>query len=266
MIITSPFIINDIHLLPQIQPVDWGDITPYFLFYIGSDFCRPLKYMNGDRLVGTGCIIFNDQTAWLAHIIVHPEYRGQGLGGRITQELLDIAEAKKCSTVSLLATHFGESVYAKRGFVREEEYLVFRGELQAFEADPKISDYTFEDEKRVLALDYTTSGEYRSHLLSPKLSTAKVYRNNGDIEGFYVPDLGDGFIAADTSEAGLALLQLRLNTKNFVAFPENNIPVRNLLTGCGYSQTYAVRRMYIGEPLKSRSSEKCYSRIGGNLG
>lgn len=266
MIITSLFTVNDISLLPQIQPVDWGDITPYFLFYVSSDFCRPLKYMNGDQLVGTGCIIFHDKTAWLAHIIVHPEYRGQGLGGRITQELLDISETKKCLTVSLLATHFGESVYAKRGFIREEEYLVFKGELQTFDVNPEISEYASADEKAVLELDKSASGEYRSHVLLPKLSTAKVYRNNGKIEGVYIPDLGDGFIAADTSEAGLALLQLRLNTKNFVAFPENNITARNFINGCGYSQTYSVRRMYIGEPLKSRSSEKYYSRIGGNLG
>ncbi len=67
-------------------------------------------------------------TAWLAHIIVDPEYRKRGIGSLIVCQLLDFLKNSGCETVSLIATELGYSVYKKAGFVEQTEYAFFERE------------------------------------------------------------------------------------------------------------------------------------------
>src|SRR5687768_7617782 len=129
---------NDINLLGELQPADWGDIIFPFNFYSKAEFCYPIKVLMDDRMVGIGCSIIHNNVAWLAHIIVHPHFRSRGIGRRVTEKLIDLSKSKGCETINLIATELGSPVYEKIGFITDTEYIFFK-DLQ-LSADWTISE------------------------------------------------------------------------------------------------------------------------------
>src|SRR6476660_665890 len=106
----------DIDLLKALQPETWTDIRPYFYYYSASNFCRPLKICENAKVIAVGTNIQHQDSAWLAHIIVHPEYRNRGLGREMASALIDNLDTKRFSTIYLDATDMGYPVYRKLGF------------------------------------------------------------------------------------------------------------------------------------------------------
>ena len=87
---------NDINVLTDLTPDGWQNIVPIFDFYTKCNFCFPIKVVHGNKIVGIGTTIIHNDIAWLAHIIVHPDSRNQGIGQLITQTLVDSVKAKSC--------------------------------------------------------------------------------------------------------------------------------------------------------------------------
>lgn len=110
----------DLMPLSSLQPPDWGSIVPAHEIYLSSAFSFSFKFCVNSELVGVGTIIIHQKSAWLAHIIVHPEHRKKGLGELITRTLIDAAINKGCKVVSLIATESGEPVYKKCGFFKRD--------------------------------------------------------------------------------------------------------------------------------------------------
>jgi len=81
----------------------------------------------GPELVGMVNILFTVSTAqggraaWLEDMIVHPDWRGQGIGERLLKEAIDGARGCGCSRLTLLTDARNESAmrfYGRSGFVR----------------------------------------------------------------------------------------------------------------------------------------------------
>jgi ribosomal protein S18 acetylase RimI-like enzyme len=81
----------------------------------------------GEALVGMVGILFTISTAeggpaaWLEDMVVHPEWRGQGVGERLMREAIQGPPEVGCTRVTLLTD--GDNVaarrfYERRGFVR----------------------------------------------------------------------------------------------------------------------------------------------------
>ncbi len=70
-----------------------------------------------------------------------------------------------------------------------------------------LCDASSRDE--ILVLDREISGENRRGVLIGKLVGSFVYRTDGVVSGFYLPDLGEGLILARSEEAGIALMAVR---------------------------------------------------------
>lgn len=120
----------DINFISDLLPIGWEGVIPTIDSYININFCFPIKVSIDNKIVGIGTTIIHNETAWLAHIIVHPDYRNQRIGKIITQTLVDNSYSKDCETIYLLATELGEPVYKKIGFETETEYIVFKREGQ----------------------------------------------------------------------------------------------------------------------------------------
>jgi len=257
---------EDISQVSSIQPEGWQPITSVFQFYLQSSFCFPLKCSIDDQLVGVGTTILHNHTAWLAHIIVSPDYRNRGIGAQITKSLIQIAEKYYCKTISLLATALGEPVYAKLGFKKESEYFFLQNGKIESQPDQIILPYDIQYLKSILKLDRVVSGEDRSKLLAPHLQNARVIMHDEKVEGMYLPTLGEGLVIAENEKSGLALLTERLTPeKNRIALPVENSVTIDFLTAHGYSEFLKGSRMYLGDKLSWQPS-KLFSRIGGNLG
>lgn len=263
----KPLVQNDLISIPPILPPGWDSAMPSIQFYTTSDFCFPIKVTIGNKIVGTGTSIIHNDVAWLAHIIVHPDHRNQGIGKLITESLIDIAHAKNCATLYLLATELGVPVYRKLGFEAEAEYLFFKGDkpIDSDIHDTCIMPYCGEHQRQIADLDRRVSGEDRMFHLQQYLSNGVVYAANNNVEGYYLPTMGDGLIIATTSAAGQALMKLRLTTKDFGVFPADNTQATAFIRQCPFSEVRRQKRMRLGEK-RNWEPKNIYNRIGGNLG
>ena len=257
----------DLPIVGELQPEGWSDILPSFQFYLNNPYCFPVKVITNGNVVGIGASIIHEDVAWLAHIIVHPKYRNQGVGKFLTEYLLDDVLSKKCDTVYLIATDLGEPIYRKVGFEIETEYLFFKDLVpnSLFEKSPSIFQYSDSFKTEIAALDRLVSGENRFFHLEQFLSDGFIFLKDQHIEGFYLPNFGDGLIIAETDSAGLALMEMRLSKHRNAVFPIDNTAASSFLYDNFYLEFRKAKRMYFG---KSRDWKPAhiFNRIGGNLG
>lgn len=260
-----PFETADLVYVSALQPDGWPDILPNMVFYDSSPLCFPIKVVDGDRMVGLGTTIVHKDTAWLAHIIVHPEYRNGGVGRMITEHL--VGSLKDYPTIYLIATDLGAPVYLKLGFETETEYVFYKdiSGILLPEGASGLIPYTPDFRKDILLLDQETMGEDRIALLEPHLHDAQIYLEENKLTGVFMPSLGEGLILARTPAAGLAMMQLRFQTKENAAFPVDNLHAHGFLKGLEFPELRRAKRMRLGEK-RTIKPELVYSRVGGNLG
>jgi RimJ/RimL family protein N-acetyltransferase len=266
-VIIQPLSPDDISQIPPLLPPGWDTAMPAIKFYTTSEFCFPIKLTMDNKIVGTGTTIIHRDVAWLAHILVHPDHRNQGIGRFITQRLVETANEKNCKTIYLLATELGEPVYRKIGFEPETEYVTYKGELQieAWVDTHNIVTYADHLKEPISTLDTRVSGEDRMFHLEQHLSSGFVYVVDNIVEGYYLPTLGDGLIIATTSEAGHALMTLRMTTKDFAVFPMDNESATAYIQQHSFTEIRRQKRMRLGVK-RNWQPAYIYNRIGGNLG
>jgi len=258
---------TETHKLTALQPEGWPDIVPHFDFYTNAKYCFPIKISIDNKIVGIGSSIIHDNSAWLAHIIVHPEHRNKGIGKQITQKLIKQTTEKGCKTIQLIATELGAYVYEKVGFKIDTEYIFYKvsENKEKHIASNHVIPYQDSLYENLLAFDYDISGENRQVSLKQHLKNAFIFFKNNKIEGFFLPSFGEGLILASTPEAGIELLKLRLNTHKNVIFPINNSVAKEFTENKGYEIAYRAKRMRLGtKPITKPAN--IYARIGGNLG
>jgi N-acetylglutamate synthase-like GNAT family acetyltransferase len=263
----QPFTKTDIGSIPGLQPPDWGDILPHINYYLQSPFCHPIKIVIDDKVVGIGSTIIHGETAWLAHIIVHPDHRNNGIGKFITQSLVNSLKHTEVKTILLIATALGEPVYSALGFKVETEYLMYKGEKlpEDFPISQNIKPFEKNFLNALLELDKKVSGEDRNWRLQENLENAYMYIAKNALEGFYLPTLGEGLIIAETEEAGKALMQLRLKRMDNAVFPVENLAAFNVMEVNSFTHVRTAKRMYLGEKIKFEPLF-LYNRVGGQIG
>jgi GNAT superfamily N-acetyltransferase len=258
----------DIERISNLQPAGWPDIAAAFSFYTGHDYCCPVKVEVGNEIVAVGVSIVYEDTAWLAHIIVDESFRKQGMGFNLVRFLLDDLQNKGLESVSLIATDLGEPVYLKAGFRKVSDYRFFKKvkDLKVPFRSDKIRSYRNEYYEDIVRLDKEISGESRVRLFAGHLHAAKVYIDNREICGYYLPGLGEGPVCAKTIEAGTALMQLKYTAVEKAVIPEENQAGIVLLINSGFVETETRgKRMIFGKEIVWKP-RMVYSRVGGNLG
>jgi GNAT superfamily N-acetyltransferase len=264
----QPITYNDLEEIKQLQPEGWSDIIPDFEFYIKSDFCYPIKIQIDNKLAGVGVSIVFENTGWLAHIIVDPDYRKQGIGYRIVEELLYNLKSKSIDSCLLLATELGQPVYTKFGFRVVTEYSYFNRDKPWIEKPLSKNIVGFSEKHRidVYELDRTISGENRQRLLADRLETSLIYMSDGKIRGVYIPALKEGLIFANTEESGIELMKVKYAKADKAVLPSDNISGIEFLKQNGFieADTKGIR-MVLGKDVNWKP-EKIYSRIAGNFG
>ncbi|RCH55726.1 hypothetical protein DJ568_07525 [Mucilaginibacter hurinus] len=258
---------TDLDVVSTFQPSGWPDIMPSIRFYLETPFCFPLKVTYNNLIAGIGTGIEHNGSGWLAHIIVHPDYRNKGIGTIITKTLMDNFKAKGISSLYLLASDLGERVYEKLGFVTQSQYLLFKDITPFSNASPppNIIPASANHIAQIAELDKQASGEDRMLHLQLFLKGGYVYLSDNIVNGFYLPGWGEGLIIANNSSAGIALMQLRLATKNYAAFPSENKDAIAFMHQIGSSPFQSVKRMCFG-PSMPWQPQYLYNRIRGNLG
>ncbi|HLT73000.1 MAG TPA: GNAT family N-acetyltransferase [Cyclobacteriaceae bacterium] len=256
----------DLPRLHNLQPDGWMPIIPYYEFYVAARYCYPVKCLVDNRIVGIGNSIEHQGTAWLAHIIVHPDYRRQGIGTVITTTLMDrLTKERRMRSVHLVATPMGAPLYQQLGFIRVSDYVFLHGGKTSADPEVPIEICTPKLRNAGLEMDYNASSENRSALLEPHWNNACFITKDGALTGFYMPSLGEGYILAASQESGLALLRRKHSNGAPGVIPEENRHAIRYLETNGFSEYRRGVRMSYGEPL-AWHPDRIYGRIGGNVG
>lgn len=257
--------IGDLEEIGALRPEGWNDIRIDFKMYIESPISKPIKVMLSDKIVGVGASIEFPNSTWLAHIIVNPEFRNRGIGYKIVEELINNSPAE---SYLLTATEIGFPVYVKAGFRAVGEYKFFQreGESIDFNISKNVVGFREEFRTQILDMDRCISGENREQLIANYLHSGIIYVDSGNVLGYYLPDLKEGFIFAETDHAGIELMKYKYRTANKAALPADNVAGINFLKQIGFAEIPKKgTRMVLGKDIYW-IPEKIFSRIGGNLG
>jgi GNAT superfamily N-acetyltransferase len=259
---------KDLDEIRNLQPEGWSDIIPEFESYINQSFCHPVKTRLDNKIVGIGTSIIFDKTSWVAHIIVDKDYRNRGVGYRIVGTLLEGIKKQGIETCLLISTELGMPVYKRAGFRIVTEYI-FLKRVKPWNEFPVCENIVpFKDEyyPMIIKLDQLISGENREKLIKEYLDNSMIYVENNEIKGYYLTDLGEGLIFADTDKAGLELMKIKYSGIDKAVLPYDNVAGIEFLKRNGFAETDAKgTRMILGKNINWKP-DKIFSRIGGNYG
>lgn len=264
----EPLTSLDLSEIGDLQPADWPDITPELTYYIDKPFCHPIKSKINGKIAGIGTAIVFENTAWLAHIIVVPDFRNRGIGYQLVLELLKNLSRDAVETCLLTATKIGQPIYEKAGFRTVGEYVFLNRESpwEGMPDSPNLAPFKEVYRSRIYELDKKASGENRQTLIAEYLINSIVYLENSHVLGCYLPDLRNGLIVADSIQAGLALMNVKYATEDKAAIPSANVAGLAFLKEHGFVETgLTAPRMVLGKDIAWKP-EMIFGRIGGNFG
>jgi ribosomal protein S18 acetylase RimI-like enzyme len=207
----------------------------------------------GDALAGVAAGAVFAATGWVGGVAVVPAHRRAGLGGALTEAIVDFLEGRGVATVLLHATALGRPVYERLGFVPETAYLTLAGPASPpGPRDPAVRAGRATDLPAVLDLDLAATGEDRRRLLTALWPAGGlVAERDGRPAGYHLASPwrnGGATIAADPA-AGLALLEaVRAAPGDELAV---SVPVANTLAvrslqSAGFTERYRTIRMHRG--------------------
>jgi GNAT superfamily N-acetyltransferase len=207
----------------------------------------------GGELVGVAAGAVFGGTGWVGGVAVAPAHRRAGLGGALTEAIVEFLEGRGVATVLLHATALGRPVYERLGFLPEASYLTLSGPtLPRPPGPPPVRPGRAADLEAVLALDRQATGEDRRRLLAALWPAGGlVAAGDGRPLGYHLASpwrSGGATIAADP-RAGLALLEaVRAAPGDEVAIsvPSANTPALRALGSAGFQERYRTIRMYRG--------------------
>lgn len=235
----------------MLPPSDWNyDYERFIENYLKDDFFYAFIMVQDDEIIGTGNVFFKGKIGWLANIIIDEKFRGQGLGFKMTQFLVDFLSNMKCETQLLLATELGEPVYRKIGFRKITDYQCFDTDIgYDLIAANSIRKLEYPELEKIYKLDQKANGENRAHLIDKYFDTGLGYfDNNDELLGFYLPDFAQGLVLSTNRKAGNELLKLKHSKKGRrTLLPVENSDGIKFLEDIGITKGDKCARMILGK-------------------
>jgi GNAT superfamily N-acetyltransferase len=211
----------------------------------------------GGELAGVAAGAVFGGTGWVGGVAVVPAHRRAGLGGALTEAIVEFLEASGVGTVLLHATALGRPVYERLGFVPETPYRTLSGPtLPRSPRRAPVRAARAADLEAVLALDRAATGEDRRRLLAALWPTGGlVAAVAGRPVGYHLASpwrTGGATVAADPA-TGVALLEaVRATAGEEVAIsvPTGNAAAVEFLEEAGFAEVYRTIRMYRGPRVR----------------
>ncbi len=261
---------SDLQILKKIFPSDWNfDFEKFISQFCDQNFYKGFTLLVNKKVIGFGNIMIFGKHAWLGNIVIEENYRNLGFGTKITKHLTDFGYKNHVKTYNLIATESGEYIYRKLGFENEIIYDFYRNPVpnNKFEIKYQIQLAKSIDLQKIIALDYSVTGERRNILIEYFLSLCKlVFDKNFNIKAFFIEDLGDGLIISGEPAFGIELLKYKLNQNGkSITIPENNIVAKQFLIQNGFIKYKSARKMIYGKSYNWKP-DCVYSRASGYCG
>jgi GNAT superfamily N-acetyltransferase len=260
---------GEINLLKDLPPEDWQiDLPATVSRHFDAFYFHATVATIDEKIVGFGNGILNGSVGWLGNILVLPAYRNRGIGYRLVEYFVHFFNERGCVTQLLVATEFGERLYRKFNFWISSHYAFFRGaSMDASHQYDSIRKAEPGEQHQLFDLDQRISGEARLHLIEHLIPSAWVHTENGTIDGMYLPDFGNGWVAADNPTAGLDLLKFKLSQSrsSTAVVPIENETALDFLKAAGYTEYERAPRMVLGREA-TWQPKGIFSRATGHTG
>ncbi|MCC2252260.1 MAG: GNAT family N-acetyltransferase [Bacillota bacterium] len=209
------------------------------------------KNMEGKIVSSAAIIPYGSSLASIGMVIVHPDYRGKGLGRKVTQKCLDSVSDE--TTVMLIATDEGKPMYESMGFCSIDcvyKYLCdsYLSIEQNNNLDMEITPIHEENLPQIVRLDKNAFGEERKTFLIHRIKQAKealvVKDSDGMIIGFALSVLGPinlilgPIVAPNAHIASLLIDKLANNHQGRlrIDIPSGNEAFMSHLEKCGFTK------------------------------
>ncbi|MFC2132842.1 GNAT family N-acetyltransferase, partial [Bacteroidota bacterium] len=215
---------SQISQLSDLQPDGWYNVVEFFNYWFDKTYFHPIVVVDNEKVIGVANAFKNGKTAWLGNIIIHREYRKKGFGKNLTRAIMSLMKDMECSNQILTATNDGYPLYKKLGFKTSLLYNFYKCDKKIdFAPNNSIEHATTEDYNEIYKLDMEISGEDRKHILEEYISTAYIIKKGKNIQGFFMPEAGEGLIIADNNNIGIELLKYKLSSGlKKIVVPEGN--------------------------------------------
>ncbi len=259
---------TDIAEINSLPPKDWKfNYEDFLAEFLKEDYYYPFVMEKDNKIIGTGNVFLKEKTGWLANIIVDENYRGKGLGLKMTRFLVDFLTEKGCETQLLIATELGEPVYKKLGFKSISVYQRYDSVVEySYSSSDSVRKLKSSDLTDIYELDMYANGENRRHLIDKFYRNGVGYFKGEKLQGVYLPDFGRGLVLARNENAGIELLKIKHSEKGRVSLlPLENKKGIKYFEKSGLKKGYKCLRMVLNKE-NGGNPESIYSYGGGYFG
>lgn len=219
-------------------------------------------------------ICYGTKLAWIGMVLVHPDFRGRGIGRALLDRCLEYLRGCGVACIKLDATPQGKLLYDQLGF--QEEWALTRWGLRSL---PKTSSanckeirpYTESDADAVEQLDQRSFGVSRQPLLHRLLHEGRqalVHQPSDRLEGYGVlregmrADYLGPVVAATPSGAALlidALLGSAAANHIFWDIPDAQVETVALAKTLGFTAQRHLLRMFLGGNNHPGKARQCFA-------
>lgn len=190
------------------RPEDWAMI---------HGLSRGVVALSGGRVVGTAMATIFGPVGMMNMIIVGEDMRGRGLGRRLMEAAMALAEPQEWR---LVATEAGLPLYRKLGFVEQDRVLQHQGILAELPAPEGVEWASEADLDAIAAIDRAATGTDRTALIAALAQAGRiaVLHGAGGIVGYAAlrpfgrGEVAGPVIAGDADQAS-ALLSFLLSDR-----------------------------------------------------
>jgi GNAT superfamily N-acetyltransferase len=198
------------HNLALSHSVGWKDVAAEWR--VLHEAATVLGVWHEGRLVAQGALGDYGALAWLAKLVVAPDFQRRGLGARLLDTLLARAASTGQRLLGLAATQAGEPLYASRQFAAVGKLSIMTGTPQLGASQQNDDVVALTEAEPALELDRRFTGCDRSRMLRARLreSTAARVCVRASAQGFALataqgPATLVGPVLAETEASARAL-------------------------------------------------------------
>jgi predicted N-acetyltransferase YhbS len=230
------------------------------------------------RIAGTVTTIhYEKKIGWIGMLIVHPEWRGLGVGSKLLKRAIDFLRAEGVPSIKLDATPQGEPLYLQIGFRREFQITRW---LRADTApcdheNPEIRPAKHGDFAEIARLDEMSFGANRLELLRElhrRAARTTVSVEHEEITAFAMLRPGANanylgpFTASNETIARKMLSAISAEVAPLIwDLPEGENRA-SLAEELGFRPQRTLARLTLGEPLPAQIPEWYWGLVDPALG
>ena len=108
---------------------DWisdGEDCNFITHAVAGSFLAAAAF-EGEKLIGMGRVLSDGVSdAYIQDVVVHPDFRGKGIGGKIVMFLVSELEARGVDWIALVGEPGTESFYARLGFEAKKGFTLWK--------------------------------------------------------------------------------------------------------------------------------------------